>query len=53
MRLPDLLKCFLDVEQTVEVESCLESTYTTRGEGGGASTLGTADGELSLLIRDD
>ena len=52
MRFLDLLECFLDVKQMVDVEGCLEATYTTGREGGGASTLGTGDKELSLLITD-
>ena len=41
MRLLDLLECFPDVKQMVDVEGCLEASHTTGREGGGASTLGT------------
>ena len=50
MGLFDLLECFLDVKEMVDMEGCLEATHTTGREGGGASTLGTGDRELSLLI---
>ena len=53
MRLLDLLECFLDVKQMVDVEGCLEASHTTGREGGGASTLGTGDRELSLLIANN
>ena len=53
MRLLDLLECLLDVKQMVDVEGCLEASHTTGREGGGASTLGTGDRELSLLITDN
>ena len=53
MRLLDLLECFLDVKQMVDVEGCLEASHTTGREGGGASTLGTGDRQLSLSITDD
>ena len=41
MRLLDLLECFLDVKQMVDMEGCLEASHTTGREGGGALTLGT------------
>ena len=50
MRLLDLLECFLDIKEMVDVEGCLEATHSAGREGGGASTLGTGDRELSLLI---
>ena len=53
MRLLDLLECFLDVKQMVDVEGCLEASYTTGREGGGVSTLGTGDRELFLSIMGD
>ena len=53
MRLLDLLECFLDVKQMVDVEGCLEASHTTGREGGGASTLGTGHRQLSLSITDD
>ena len=53
MRFLDLLECFLDVKQMVDVEGCLEASHTTGREGGGASTLGTSDKQLSLSITDD
>ena len=53
MRLLDLLECFLDVKQMVDVEGCLEATHTTGREGGGASTLGTGDEALFLSITDN
>ena len=53
MRLLDLLECLLDVKQMVDMEGCLEASHTTGREGGGASTLGTGDTELSLLITDN
>ena len=53
MRLLDLLECFLDVKQMVDVEGCLEASHTTGREGGGASTLGTGHRQLFLSITDD
>ena len=53
MRFLDLLECFLDVKQMVDMEGCLEASHTTGREGGGASTLGTGHRQLSLSITDD
>ena len=53
MRPIDLLECVLDVKQMVDMEGCLEASHTTGREGGGASTLGTGDRELSLLFTDN